>query len=97
MRDRVNRAFGAGAFDDALPKSGRRTRRGNIPFSKPAKKALELALREAIAHHDAVLDSEHLLLGILRGADPVACALITAHVQPDVLRSALAARLDRAA
>ncbi len=49
----LNRTFGADAYDNALRKSGRRgRRRGHIPFTKPAKKVLELALREALAHKD---------------------------------------------
>jgi ATP-dependent Clp protease ATP-binding subunit ClpA len=97
VRDRVDVAFGPGSFDHALRDSGRRPRRGKAPFGKPAKKALELALREAIAHRNAVIDSEHLLLGILRGGDPVACGLISASVDKDVLRSAIGALLDQAA
>jgi hypothetical protein len=53
VRDAVNRTFGADTFDNALRKSGRRRRRrGHLPFTKPAKKVLELALREALAHKD---------------------------------------------
>jgi ATP-dependent Clp protease ATP-binding subunit ClpA len=97
VRDRIDRTFGAGSFDNALRDSDRRPRLGKIALSKPAKKALELALREAIAHHDAVIDSEHLLLGILRGGDPFACDLISASVDKDVLRNAIDALLDQAA
>ena len=97
VRDRVDGAFGPGSFDNALRDSGRRPRRGKAPFGKPTKKALELALREAIAHRNAVIDSEHLLLGIPRGGDPVACGLISASVDKDALRSAIGALLDQAA
>lgn len=97
VRERINHAFGAGTFDDAVSDAGRRPRRGNLAFSKPAKEALKLALREAVAHHGSTIDSEHLLLGVLRGGDPVACGLITAHVEEDVLRSNIIALLDRAA
>jgi hypothetical protein len=44
-----------------------------------------------------VIDSEHLLLGILRGGDPFACDLISASVDKDVLRNAIDALLDQAA
>jgi ATP-dependent Clp protease ATP-binding subunit ClpA len=97
VRDRVNRAFGDGAFDNATRNSGRRSRRSNIPFATSAKKALELALREALAHKNTVIDSEHLLLGILRGGDPVACGLIAQQVDIDVLRRMMASLVDRAA
>lgn len=81
VRDSVSRSFGADAWDGALRRSGRRRRRrGHIPFTKPAKKALELALREAIAHKDSEIGSEYVLLGILRGADDYTLSLITEHV-----------------
>ena len=34
------------------------------PFSKGAKKSLELALRQALSLHDSALGSEHLVLGL---------------------------------
>lgn len=97
VRDRVNRAFGAGAFDNAMHRPGRRVRRGRLPFTKATKKALELGLREAHAHSDSAIDSEHLLLGILRGGDPVACGLLAENVDADELRRAIDALLHRAA
>lgn len=97
VRERINHAFGEGTFDDAVSDSGSRSRRGNLAFSKPAKEALKLALREAVAHHDSTIDSEHLLLGVLRGGDPLASALITSHVSEDLLRSNIISLLDRAA
>jgi ATP-dependent Clp protease ATP-binding subunit ClpA len=98
VRDAVNRAFGPGAFDDALPKSGRRRRRrGHLPLTKPAKKVLELALREALAHKDNWIGCEHIVLGILRGGDKFAFGLITEHVDADQLRNALIGLLDQAA
>ena len=97
VRERINDAIGAGTSDDAVRDSGRQPRRGHLPFAKAAKEALKLALREAVAHHDSVIDSEHLLLGVLRAGDPVACELISAHVGTDQLRSNIIAMLDRAA
>lgn len=45
-------------------------RRGaNPPYSRGAKKALELALREAINLDDRSIGGEHLLLGLARGGD----------------------------
>ena len=98
VRDSVARAFGADAFDDALSKSGRRRRRrGQIPFTPSAKKVFELALREALVHKDDEIRCEHLLLGILRGGDRAAIALITEHVYTAQLRAAVVKLLDRAA
>jgi ATP-dependent Clp protease ATP-binding subunit ClpA len=98
VRDSVARTFGADAFDNALRKSGRRRRRrGHIPFTKPANKVLELALREALAHKDNWIGCEHIVLGILRGGDKFTLGLITEHVGTSVLRGAIVDLLDQAA
>lgn len=98
VRDNVNHTFGEGAFDNALRRSGRRRRRrGHIPFTKPAKKILELALRESVAHKDGWIGCEHILLGILRSDDRYATGLITEHVGAAELRSGIVNLLDNAA
>ncbi|PJK24144.1 Clp protease N-terminal domain-containing protein [Mycolicibacterium goodii] len=98
VRDSVSRTFGADAWDGALRRSGRRRRRrGNIPFTKPTKKALELALREAIAHKDSEIGSEHVMLGILRGGDEYTLSLITEHVDSARLRADIIGLLETAA
>lgn len=58
---------------------------------------LELALREALAHKDKEIRSEHLLLGILQGGDEAAIALITEHVYTAQLRASVIKLLDKAA
>jgi ATP-dependent Clp protease ATP-binding subunit ClpA len=98
VRDSVARTFGSDAFDKALSRSGRRRRpRGRISFSHGAKKALELALREALAHKDNEIRCEHLMLGIVRGGDKAAIGLITEHVYTAQLRAAVVRLLDKAA
>ncbi|SEH49137.1 Clp amino terminal domain-containing protein, pathogenicity island component [Mycolicibacterium rutilum] len=98
IRAKMAEAFGRDAWDNALNKSGRRRRRyGHIPFTKASKKALELALREAVAHKDSTILCEHLVLGILRGGDPVAVGLITEHVDTGRLRTEIIGSLDAAA
>jgi ATP-dependent Clp protease ATP-binding subunit ClpA len=98
VRDNVARTFGADAFDNALPRSGRRRRRrGHVPFTRPAKKSLELAVREALAHKDNQIGCEHLLLGIMRSGDKAAIGLITEHVYTAQLRSSILELLDKAA
>jgi ATP-dependent Clp protease ATP-binding subunit ClpA len=98
VRDSVARAFGADAFDNALCNSGRRRRRrGRIPFTRSAKKVLELALREALVHKDKEICCEHLLLGILRGGDKAAIGLITEHVYTGQLRAAVIKLIEKAA
>jgi ATP-dependent Clp protease ATP-binding subunit ClpA len=101
VRDSVARTFGADAFDNALSRSGRRRgrqrRSGHIPFNRAAKKTLELALREALAHKDNEIGCEHLMLGIIRSGDKAAIGLITEHVYTAQLRGSILALLDKAA
>jgi ATP-dependent Clp protease ATP-binding subunit ClpA len=98
VRDSVSRTLGKDAWDNALRNSGRRRRRRNhIPFTKPAKKVLELALREALAHKDNTIGCEHILLGILRGGDKFTVGLITDRVEVSQLRGAIVDLLDKAA
>ncbi|WP_457171261.1 Clp protease N-terminal domain-containing protein [Mycobacteroides abscessus] len=104
VRESVSKVFGPQAFDKAFEKSGRRKARvrgwrpfGMIPFNSSAKKCLELALREAIAYKDNWIGCEHMVLGILRGGDPVALAVITERVTADELRHAVVGLLDQAA
>lgn len=94
----VRNSVGADAFDNPLPKSGRRRRRrGHIPFTKASKKVLELALREALLHKDNGIGCEHVLLGLLRGGDPFSVGLIAEHVDATQLRGAVVDLLDEAA
>ena len=98
VRDHVDRTFGPDTFDGALHASGRRhRRRGQGAFDREAKKALELALREALAHKDRSIGCEHLLLGIMRGGDRYTVGLIDEHVDVESLRAAVLALLDKAA
>lgn len=61
VRRSVEVAFGPGALD-----RGRGSRAGHIPFTRGAKKALELSLREALALGHKHIGTEHLLLGLVR-------------------------------
>ena len=75
--DEVNRSLEAVFGPDALKSTNAPKRRGltylgHTPFSAGAKKALELSLREAIAHKDKTVDAVHLLLGTLRSPDTAA-------------------------
>jgi ATP-dependent Clp protease ATP-binding subunit ClpC len=49
----------------AVPK-GERAPTGHIPFTPPAKRALELALRESLDLSAGYIGTEHILLGVLR-------------------------------
>lgn len=69
--DAVRRAaedsFGEGALD--APPGERRGRRSHLPFSKEAKKALELSLRHAIRLKHNHIATGHILLGLLHDDD----------------------------
>jgi ATP-dependent Clp protease ATP-binding subunit ClpA len=98
VRDNVAITFGPDVFDNALPRSGRRRRRrGHIPFTRTAKKCLELAVREALVHKDNEIACAHLMLGIMRSGDEGAIGLITEHVYTAQLRASILALLDTAA
>lgn len=98
VRDKIARTFGEDAWNDALRKSGRRGRRfGHLPFTRASKKALELALREALAHKDSRIGCEHLMLGLLRGGDQAAVGLIGEHVDVGRLHDEIVTLLDQAA
>jgi ATP-dependent Clp protease ATP-binding subunit ClpA len=90
VRERVERTFGTGALSGS-----RRCRRGlwrgaAIPFTRRAKKALELSLREAIAMGDDFIGSEHLVLGLTREGDGVGAEILRPRgVTHDVVRAAL--------
>lgn len=63
------------------------------PFSRGTKKALELALREAINLGDRSIGGEHLLLGLARGGDrTVADALAACRLDLGTIRSAVVER-----
>ena len=71
---------------------GQHAKTGHIPFTPPAKKALEQALRESqqLGHH--YIGTEHILLGLIREGDGVAAQVLTAlgadldHVREQVTR-----------
>jgi ATP-dependent Clp protease ATP-binding subunit ClpA len=97
VRESLEASFGQDALDRGAPEPRRRWRGGHIPFTSGAKKTLELSLREALAHKDDHIGSEHVLLGIVRAPSPIAEAIITAHVPLADLRTKVLGLLDRAA
>ncbi len=65
--DAVRRVTEASFGPGALDASGRkRMPTGHIPFSKRAKKVLELSLRESLSLGHRYIGSGHLLLGLIR-------------------------------
>jgi hypothetical protein len=60
-----------GASDSASP--------GHVPFSADAKKTLELALREAIRRGDRRIESQHILLGLMRDPKSPGARILVEH------------------
>jgi ATP-dependent Clp protease ATP-binding subunit ClpA len=89
VKRRVEETFGPGALA--------RGRAGTcVPFSKTAKKALELSLRSALALNDRFIGSEHILLGLARTGDGSAARILAEHGL-DVHRLEAAVQARRAA
>nr|WP_119727648.1 Clp protease N-terminal domain-containing protein [Thermomonospora amylolytica] len=74
--DRVREATDAAFGPDALRRGLVRRRRGHIPFTKPAKKALELSLRHALRPKHNHIGTGHILLGVLHDSGNSACHLL---------------------
>ncbi len=96
VRAAIEENFGAGSLrlppDRARKPTlfGRLTSTGRTPFTKRAKKVLELALREAMRLQHKFIAPEHLLLGILREGNGLAMVILTDQgVEVDRLRSEL--------
>ncbi|MGO4615203.1 Clp protease N-terminal domain-containing protein [Nocardia sp. 2YAB30] len=105
VRESLEANFGEDALDRAVPEPRRGPlgwRRGSgnvghIPFTKEAKKVLELALREALGRKDKTIESGHVLLGILRAPNQTTLRLFGGSGQIHDLRPKVHALLDRAA
>jgi ATP-dependent Clp protease ATP-binding subunit ClpA len=87
--EEVSRRIGA----DLRPRAGSAL----PPFSRPAKKALELSLRDSLALGHRHIGTEHLLLGLARGGDRVVGdALADCGLTGKALRTAVAEAARRA-
>jgi ATP-dependent Clp protease ATP-binding subunit ClpA len=91
VRRTVEEAFGPGALERST--SDRRgLGAGHIPFTAESKKALELALREALHLGHRYIGTEHLLLGLVRDEGSSASRILSARgvdrerVRAEVLR-----------
>jgi ATP-dependent Clp protease ATP-binding subunit ClpA len=88
VRERVEKAFGPGALSRPGGCGGART-----PFTARAKKAIELAFRDATALGARDIRAEHLVLGLLREGDGVAAqVLATRGVTLDAARARVQGR-----
>ncbi|WP_431838387.1 Clp protease N-terminal domain-containing protein [Cellulomonas sp. Y8] len=104
VRRRADTVFGAGALDraDRARRPGPGGRRGgaggHVPFTRDAKKTLEVALREAIRLGHKRIEAGHVLLAVVRLSDTDGHALLRrAGVDPAVLAADVTARLAAAA
>ncbi len=69
----------------------------HLRFSRPSKKVLELALREAVALRHNYIGTEHILLGLVREGDVIVRdTLVAAGVDPTNLRAAVAEAVRKA-
>ncbi|WP_327681182.1 Clp protease N-terminal domain-containing protein [Kitasatospora sp. NBC_00458] len=101
VREAVESVFGEGALD-APPKDGPR-RRGwfrsegraaRSPFTAPARKALELSLRESLRLKSGHIAVGHLLLGVVREGEGLGARVITGHgLDPEAVRRGVEAAL----
>ena len=83
--------------DDDLAAPRRRRSRVHLRFSRPAKKVLELALREAVSMRHNYIGTEHILLGLVREGDVIVHdTLVAAGVDLTTLRAAVAEAVRKA-
>jgi ATP-dependent Clp protease ATP-binding subunit ClpC len=61
---------------EALVGRGKQAPSGHIPFTPPAKKCLELALREAVKLGHSYIGTGHVLLGLISTSDSVAVRVL---------------------
>jgi ATP-dependent Clp protease ATP-binding subunit ClpA len=61
---------------EAIVGRGSREPESDIPFTRRAKKVLELSLREALQLGDDYIGSEHILLGLMRESDGVGARVL---------------------
>src|SRR4051794_34689987 len=68
----------AQARDDiaAIAEPGDRAPTGHLPFTRSAKKTLELSLREALTLGHNYIGTEHILLGLIRQREGVAMQVL---------------------
>jgi len=84
VRAAIEESFGAGSLQLSRPSPRRRglfgrKAGGHLPFSSRAKKVLELSLREAIRLHHNFIAPEHIMLGLLREGEGLACRVLADH------------------
>ncbi|MEU8896625.1 Clp protease N-terminal domain-containing protein [Nocardia sp. NPDC048505] len=106
VRESLEATFGADAWERAVPAEEAKRGRfgfgtprlfGHIPFTRGAKKILELSLREALARDDGTIESAHILLAILRAPNETTARILGGGKGIEALRPKVHALLDQAA
>ncbi|MET7773821.1 Clp protease N-terminal domain-containing protein [Nocardia sp. NPDC005366] len=104
VRESLEANFGQDVLERPAPEENggffgrdRGMRFGHIPFTRDAKKALELSVREALARKDKSIESGHVLLGILRSPNQTTVSLFGGSGPIHDLRPKVDALLDSAA
>lgn len=105
VRESLEATFGEDALERAVPAEPERRGifrsrgmgMGHIPFTKDAKKVLELSLREAIARGDDRIEAGHVLLGVLRAPNDTTRRLLGGASGVAAMQEAVGRYLDQAA
>jgi ATP-dependent Clp protease ATP-binding subunit ClpA len=93
VRSKLEESFGEGVLD--RPRHEQPSRR--VPFTARAKKVLALSVREARHLHSESLESEHLLLGLIREGSGIAALILSTKVPLATLRDRVLSALAQAA
>jgi ATP-dependent Clp protease ATP-binding subunit ClpA len=80
----------------AIVRMGKSEPTGHIPFTPRAKKTLELSLREALQLRHNYIDTEHILLGVLREGEGVGAQVLKQHADILSIRMAVLDQLPSA-
>jgi len=91
VRDKLEATFGKGVLDG--PGEAKRGKRGRAYFTNPARKVIELSLRESIALKHTSISDGHLLLGMIREGGRAIDILKSAGIDPAALREEIIAEL----
>lgn len=106
VRESLEATFGEDALERAVPAEKERRglfrgakgmNTGHIPFTRDAKKVLELSLRETIARGDDRIEAGHVLLGVLRAPNDTTRRLLGGADGIAAVREAVGRYLDSAA
>ncbi len=91
VRARTDARFGPGSLDRAGRITGRQPS-GHVSFEPPAKKMLQIALREAVRAGHKTIDTGHLLLAAVRLDETAAHqVLVDLGLDPAAVRAAVVA------